>query len=347
LVLARTPAEDPAFRIAYAAELVAMVESARLLERGRTSDAEARIAQVEDPQGLAPDDLDRWKGRTERTAGRAAATDGRLDAELRSRNSNDDKLALLRSLRTRAIADLGPIDAATLAREALASPSPQLRSVSQGVIADVLATGPNMVSALSAEIPSAVDVSEAAALAGIVSGQPVPRGPDDRRRAAAMLLLLDHYAALVPSEQHRIDSVAQEFTLSANSVVRALAGRPVSVDARPEDALRAWFAARATEAGPVVPASELKLILSTSDARRRLAAPGPQAAVAELVGILELDSAILAERMPRRRSAINTLLQRAGADRAAAPDVFAQLVSTSRALLEVAALGIAPEGQVQ
>ena len=103
------PAEDPAFRIAYAAELVAMVESARLLERGRTSDAEARIAQVEDPQGLAPDDLDRWKGRTERTAGRAAATDGRLDAELRSRNSNDDKLALLRSLRTRAIADLGPI----------------------------------------------------------------------------------------------------------------------------------------------------------------------------------------------------------------------------------------------
>jgi hypothetical protein len=69
--------------------------------------------------------------------------------------------------------------------------------------------------------------------------------------------------------------------------------------------------------------------------------------VAELVGILELDAAILAERMPRRRSAINTLLQRAGADRAAAPDVFAQLVSTSRALLEVAALGIAPEGQVQ
>ena len=121
----------------------------------------------------------------------------------------------------------------------------------------------------------------------------------------------------------------------------------MSVDARPEDALRAWFTARATEAGPVVPASELKLILSTSDARRRLAAPGPQAAVAELVGILELDAAILAERMPRRRSAINTLLQRAGADRAAAPDVFAQLVSTSRALLEVAALGIAPEGQVQ
>jgi hypothetical protein len=51
--------------------------------------------------------------------------------------------------------------------------------------------------------------------------------------------------------------------------------------------------------------------------------------------------------MPRRRSAINTLLQRAAADRATAPDVFAQLVTTSRALLEVAALGIAPEGQVQ
>ncbi|RLS47203.1 MAG: hypothetical protein DWH86_00855 [Planctomycetota bacterium] len=347
LVMARTPAEDPAFRIAHAAELVAMVESARLLERGRTSDAEARIAQVEDPQGLAPDDIDRWKGRAERVVGRAPATDARLEADLRSRTSNDDKLALLRSLRTRAIGDLGPVDAATLAREALASPSPQLRSVAQGVIADVLASGPNMVSALSAEIPSAVDVSEAAALAGIVSGQPVPRGPDDRRRAAAMLLLLDHYAALVPSEQHRIDSVAQEFTLSANSATRALAGHPVSVDARPEVALRTWFDARADEARPVVPASELKSIISAADARRRLAASGPQAAVAELVGILELDAALLSERMPRRHSAIHMLLQRAAADRVSAPDVYAQLLSTSRALLEIAVLGIAPEGQVQ
>ena len=347
LVLARTPAEDPAFRIAHAAELVAMVESARLLERGRTSDAEARIAQVEDPQGLAPDDLDRWKGRTERVVGRAPANDARLDADLRSRTSNDDKLALLRSLRTRAIGDLGPIDAATLAREALASPSPQLRSVAQGVIADVLSAGPNMASALAAEIPSAVDVSEAAALAGIVSGQPVPRGPDDRRRAASMLLLLDHHAQLVPSERHRIDSVAQEFTLSANAAARALAGRPVSVDAQPEDALRAWFNARVEEARAVVPAPELKVIVSTADARRRLAGPGPQSAVAELVGILNLDAALLAERVPRRRSAIHSLLQRAAADRAAAPDVYAQLLSTSRALLEVAVLGIAPEGQVQ
>jgi hypothetical protein len=344
-VLARTPAADPAMRIAHAAELVAAAESEELLERGRTSDAEARIGQLEDPQALAPDDADRWKGRTERTVGRAPTTDGGLERDLRSRANLEDRLAMLRSLRTRAIGDLGPVDAATLAREALAAPSQQVRSVAQGVVADAFASGPNVIAALASEVPSAVDGGEAASLAGIVAGQPVPRGADDRRRAAAMLLLLDRHAELVPSDVHRIDSVAREFTLSANAVARALAGDPAPADARPEVALRAWFDARAAELRPIVPPAAMERILHGADARRRLAAPGPQSAVAELTGILELDAAALAERMPRRRAAIDALLHRAAADRAGAVDVFAQLDAAARSLVEMALLGIAPEGE--
>ena len=344
LTLGRTPGDDPAFRIAHAAELVAMVECARLLERGRTSDAEARISQVEDPQGIAPDALDRWKGRTERTVGRAPAVDGRLDQELRARTSADDRGAALRALRTRAIGDLGPADSATIAREALTGPSSQMRSVAQGVIADVFAAGPNVIAALAAEVPAAVDVGEAASLAGMVSGQAVPRGPDDRRRAAAMLLLLDHHASLVPSDRHRIDSVAQEFTFSGNSATRALAGRPEPADASPEVALRAWFDARVAESRPVIRPDAMEQILRRAEERRRLAAPGPQAAVAELVGLLEIDAAVIDERLPRRRAAVERIKVQCASERSAAPDVYAQLDCTARALLEMAILGIAPEG---
>jgi hypothetical protein len=344
LALARAPGADPALRVAHAAELLAMVEAVRLLERGRISDAEARIAQVEDPEGIAPDDLDRWKGRVERTPGRTIGADGRLDQELRNRASIDDKLAFVRAFRTRAIGDLGPIDAAVLAREALASPSTQMRSVAQGVVADVFGAGPNVVAAVAAEVPSAVDAGEAASLAGSLAGQPAPRGGDDARRAASVLLLLDHHASLVPSDRNRLDSVAQEFVFSANAVVGSLGGTELGSRASPDAALRAWFDAALADARAVLPPAAFREVSAAAEARRRLAAPGPQAAVAELASLLGLDAAVLAERAPRRRAVAESIVARASADRSVAPDAFAQLQATCRALLQLALESVAPEG---
>ena len=64
--------------------------------------------------------------------------------------------------------------------------------------------------------------------------------------------------------------------------------------------------------------------------------PGPQAAVAELVGLLEVEAALAAERQPRRRATYEALLRRASDARAAAPDAVAQLQVTAEALLDVA-----------
>lgn len=345
--MARRPAPDPAARIAHAAELVAMVEALRLLERGRASEADARVAQVDDGESIAPDALDRWKGRTERPVGRSSGTDGRLEGELRARGSLEDRMTLLRSLRTRAVGDLGPVDASVLAREALAAPSQQVRSVAQGVVVDAFAAGPNVVAALLAEVPAAVDAGEAASLAAMVSAAPAPRGPDDRRRSAAMLLLLDHHASLVPSDRHGIDAVSREFSYSADAVVRALGGDSPGVDADPAVALRAWVDARAADLRPLLPPAALDGLLRSAQGRRRLAQPGPQAAVAELSTLVELEAALLAERFPRRRSAAEAVAGRARADRAAAPDVFAQLGSSAQALLDVALLGVTPDGGVQ
>lgn len=342
LALAAKPSDDPAARIATAAAQVAMVESARLLERGRLSDAQARISQVEDPQGIAPDDLDRWKDRVERTPGRATGVDGRLEQELRSRQSPEDRAAFLRSLRSRSIGDLGPADAVTLAREALASPSRALRAAAQSVATDILASGPNTVAAFAAEAHAAVDAGEVAALAAAISGQPVPRGTDADRRLQSALLLMDHHASLVPSDRHRIDSVSREFAFSANAVAGALGGQPLASDAAPDAALARWLDARMAEARGALPPSVAASLASRAGARRRLAAPGPQRAVAELASILELDAALVAERAPRMRATVDAIVRRAAVERAAAVDVVAQVESASRALLEVTLAGVAP-----
>lgn len=343
--LAAPLAEDAAERTAVAAAQVAMVEAVRLLERGRLSDAQARIAQVEDPQGIAVDDLDRWKGRVERTPGRASGPDGRLEQDLRARGTAEDRAAFLRSLRSRSIGDLGPGDAATLAREALASPSRQLRAAAQAVVTDILQDGPNTVAALAAEAHAAVDASEAAALAGAIARQPVPRGTDADRRAKAALLLMDHHATLVPSDRHRIDSVSREFVFSANAVTSALGGEALPSDAAPEASLARWLQARLAESRGVLPPAVASSLAARAEGRRRLALPGPQQAVAELVSILELESAIVAERTPRLRPTVDAIVRRSAAERLAAADVIAQLCSASRALLEVAVAGVAPQGE--
>ncbi|MFO0962465.1 MAG: hypothetical protein U0625_06100 [Phycisphaerales bacterium] len=346
-VTARSAPTDPAARLARCAEEIALVESLRLLERGRLSDAQARMAQVEDPTGLAPDQLDRWRDRTERTPVRPASTDGTLGEELRARRSLQDRLAALRLLRTRVAGDLGPADAAVLAREALASPTPELRSVAQGVIVDAYALGPEVIAALAAEVSSAVSAGEAAQLAALVSGQPVPRGSDERLRSAAALLLLDHLASLTPSDRNRIDSVAREFTLSANAAVRALGGSLPGTGATPEAAFAAWFAARVNDARPLVPAPTIEAVEQRAQARRRLAQPGPQRFVAESTSLLDLEGTLLAERSPRRRAEVDACLQRASAARARAGDVYAQVEANARALLELARLGIEQDGGVR
>ncbi|MFM8642806.1 MAG: hypothetical protein ACKOEP_08230, partial [Phycisphaerales bacterium] len=342
-VEARRPGADPAERLVAAAERVALVEAARLLERGLVSEARARVMQVEDPAGLALDPLDRWKGRRETAAGRAPANDGRLAAELSARASFDDRVAILRALRTRAAGDLGPLDAATLAHEALRSASRETRMVAQGVVVDAYGAGPNVMSALVAQAPAAADASELAVMASMVAGVPAPRGTPEQVRRAALLMLLDRHAELSPSDRHRIDSVSTEFALSAAAAASAAGAVPADGPESPETAFRRWFDARVAEAGPVGPATALAGIVERAASRRGLAAPGPQRMVAEHASLVELDAAILAERMPRRRAALESIVRRASAERGAAPDVFAQVEANARASLAIALVALAGE----
>lgn len=332
----RTDAE----RVTRAAEWMALVEAARALERGRASDADARLAQIEDPAGLMPAEGDRWRdGAPAAGAPRLPATDGTLDGELRRTRALEDRLAVLRSLRTRPIRDLGPRDAETLAREALASPVAQMRSVAQSVVVDVFGEGPVVLAALLAETPSAASPAELAQLAGALAGVPAPRGADATLRAAAALLIADRLAGLLPSERHATDAVTRELALSASAAARMLGGE-VPALARPEDAMRAWAAARAADTRRMISADDLRAIQARASALRRAAASGPQRFVADQVQLLDVEAALVAARMPRRRADAQAVVQRAASARSGAGDVLEQIESNARALADMAALAL-------
>ncbi|MFO0783986.1 MAG: hypothetical protein U0636_09920 [Phycisphaerales bacterium] len=340
--VAARAADTPVARLAHSAETMALVCAAHLMVRGRASEASALLAQVAEPPGLAPDEQDRWKGRQAREEARTPSTDGRLEEELRSRRSLADRLTWLRALRTRPIRDLGPLDAKTLAHEALAAASPETRSVAQGVIADTFAQGPEIAAALMAEVASAVSAAEAAAFAASLEGVPAPHGTEVALRAAATLLLADHLDALRASDRHMLDAAARELTLAAAAAAKAL-GADTDPTWTPDLAMAAWARARAADAQRTVPADTLAPIQQRDEARRRMAQGIPQRFAAAQAHLLELDAAILMEQLPRRRSEIQAVLQNAAAARAKAQDVQAQIQANASAMAELAALAFGSE----
>ena len=335
--VAARSADTPVARLTHSAETMALVSAAHLMARGRASEASALLAQLAEPSGLAPDQEDRWKGRQPREEARTPSTDGKLEEELRSRRSLADRLTWIRALRTRPIRDLGPLDAKTLAHEALAAASPETRSVAQGVIADTFAQGPEIAAALMAEVASATSAAEAAAFAASLEGVPAPHGTEAALRAAATLLLADHLDSLRASDRHMLDAAARELTLAASAAAKAL-GADTDPTWTPDLAMTAWARARAAEAQRTVPADALAPIQQRAEARRRMAQGMPQRLAAEQAYLLELDAAILVEQLPRRRSDIQAVLQNAAAARAKAQDVQAQIQANAQAMAELAAM---------
>ncbi|MBL9140973.1 MAG: hypothetical protein JNK53_03820 [Phycisphaerae bacterium] len=332
------PASD-AGRVARTAEFMALVEAARLLERGRVSDADARLTQLEHADGLSPTAEDRWRDGPPSGEVRVPAADGTLENELRKPRALEDRLNVLRALRTRPIRDLGPRDAETIAREALTSPSTQMRSVAQAVIVDVFAQGPQVLGAVIAEVHACANASEAAQMAGALAGVAAPRGTDSAMRSAAALLVVDQLAGLTPSDRHALESVSRELALSASACARLL-GAQVPMSLAPEQAMREWVRARTAEAQRIVPNEVLAEIINRPISTRHATRGGPQRYVADQTLLLDVDAAILVEHRPRRRTEILGVVQRAAASRAQAGDVFAQMDANARALVQLCAIAL-------
>jgi hypothetical protein len=326
-------------RVARSAEWMALVEAARMLERGRSSDADARISQLEVAEGFTPAEADRWREGKPTAPTQVPVVDGKLEGELRSRRSLEDRQSVLRSLRTRPIRDLGPLDAETLAREALSAPAEQMRTVAQGVVVDSFDKGPHVLRALLAEVAGAASGAEAAQLAATLSGVPAPRGNDAAMRAAAALMLADLVSGLASSDRHALDAATRELSLSAVAAARLLGGDAVA-GMNAHQAMHAWAVARAADATRTVPSDALEPILARAAARRKSAEGLPQLFASDQTLLLELEAAHLTERMPRRRAEIQAILQRAAAARSHAADIVGQIQSNAVALSDLAAIAL-------
>jgi hypothetical protein len=320
-------------RIVRVAELLAAVESIRALERGQLSDAEARAAQLSAPDGLSLTPSARWKQGAEPPEVAVPLTDGTVAGRLRPGADAEAVLEAVRELRRDGHGDRGPVDAAAIAAAALSAGSPTVRAQVRGAVLESLADGPVVAAALAAEGIRAADAPGLVELAEGLAGSRIEGATETQRRDRAVVALLDHAAALLPSERHRVDAAARSVSLSASSVARALGGTGAAPDAPPEAALRAWLDADLAASEPMLPPRVTASIAAAAAARRRLAAAGPQAAVAELASILDLAAAVEAERDPSRRAAAEGAVQAAAAGRRGSSDAVAQLDATARALL--------------
>jgi hypothetical protein len=329
-------AEGDAERILRVAESLAVVEAIRLLERGQVSGAEATLSRLTASEGLRLADSARWRNGVEPEPLRSMSTDGGVAARLRAGASTEESLDAVRELRRDPSGDRGPEDAAAIARAVLSAGSPQLRSQLRAALASTFPRGPNVAAALAAEALRAPDGGEVVLLVEELAGTRLPDGTDSRRRDAAVAWLLDHADGMEPSARHRVDAAARVISLSASAVASALGGAGAPPGAPPEAALRAWLDADLAATGPVLPPREAAAVASAADARRRLAVPGPQAAVAELTSLLDLAAAVAAERDPACAPQVEDAVRAASSARRGAADAIAQLDATARALLRVA-----------
>ena len=324
-------------RISGIARVLGASEALLLLERGRVPEAEARLALLEEPVTPEVPATRRWKDGIEpREVGSAKQSDGVLRQRLRGMPTVEGRADLWKSLKAGAFGtDLGPGDAAELAFEALRQRSAEMRRGASDAIVDQLDAGPAMITALAWELPSALEPVQAVELVERLCGRSVPPGAPRDRLHAAVVMLLDLRASLVPAERHAVDDAARELAAAAGGAAGACGGNVPGSLATPEQCVRAWFDAALAAASESLPAAACDRLRMQAGGRRRLAGQGPRLAVAELVGVLEVEAALAVDRRPRSRASTESVLREASEGRRAAPDAVAQLECTARAILRL------------
>jgi hypothetical protein len=194
---------------------------------------------------------------------------GTLESEMRRPRALEDRLNVLRALRTRPIRDLGPRDAETLAREALASPSTAgAEHRAGGDCGRVRARAERSCSGAGGT------PCVRSSIGGSADGGRRSLGPRRREAptlpcaSASALLVVDLLTGLLPSDRHSLDSASRELALTASATARALGGSSPA-ELTPEAAMHAWAVARTSEAQRTVPPEVLAQALNRPAALRQ------------------------------------------------------------------------------
>jgi hypothetical protein len=273
-----------------------------------------------------------------RPIGQAVGVDGqwRIAYDEAGRGT-EERMVLLRTLRTSAGSDLGPLDAEVFVREVYRGSPAELRAFAQSIVSEQFAAGPNVCMELLDQFPDAPKTERVSETLRRLTGRVLPPARSDSWRLQARMALLEHVLKLRRHGASPVDDVMEplvESYLARASLLRA-APPPAAVARAPQDAARllaeAWAVRAASTMTPSPIPDDLAALRQRHDTRRRLVTGPIQAMVAEQIAVLNyLAYVAVAERAGAEAAVVDVLGASADARRDA-DHVLLQAVMVERA----------------
>jgi hypothetical protein len=289
--------------------------------------------------------------RPARQPGQPIGPDGQWSAQYeQARRNIDEKLKWLQALGRTAGTDLGPIDAAVLAREAFRGSPQDVRATAQWVILDSFADGPNLVLAVLDMLPDAQRSDDDADFIMQLTDQLLPPPRSEAWPLEARLALVRHALSLRGGAAVELDEqaslVAETYLERARLVHRGDEGLLTLALSTPRDAatvLRDRWRRRAASMMAAAPVPDDLEGLDRRHASRLRLARGPiQQFVARQVSIVDLLAFVTAAEQPVLRAQVLEVLREARSDRLQAHGVLAQSVVAEKTLSRIWSLRMEP-----
>jgi len=265
-------------------------------------------------------------------------------AYIDARRKTADKLASLRSLRTRPGGDLGPIDADVFAREVYRGSPKEVRSLARAIATERFGAGVNLAIELIDQFPDAPRNDGVANFISRHTGRVLPSARSEAWITEARLALVEHARSLRPGGRSVIDDVAVILTecfaeraslLRSEPAARAGLRTPQQAAALLADAWQERASALVARNPAPDDMAGLRRRRAT---RRRLCTSPIHFMVAEQIAILDLLTYVTVAEQPRVREAAMRILSDGGRIRAEQTHVLAQAIEAERAVSIVWAL---------
>jgi len=333
--------------------LARLNEAASLLEQGETVAADEVMQWIEQVRasGSIFDGVSRlssprgpFGSGIHRAPGQAIGQDGVWAQAYQQIGTNaEERIKLLRALRSTAGTDLGPTDAATFVREVYRATPLEVRTMAQSIAME-FRLGPIVAQHMLDQLPDAVHNEGTSEFLGRFIGRSLPPVRSERWKIEARLLMTEHCLSLLDSMEVTIDRAAdiiadavasQGPTVDRELVLRA---RGLSPAEAAELVRTSWY----ESARNVVAAEPVPSDVATLDRRhrsRKALAIGPiQSFVASRLGHMELFAFLVSAEQPGLRVTLSSLLTASSDRRAQMTDALQQAIEIERVMAQLHSL---------
>jgi hypothetical protein len=262
-----------------------------------------------------------------------------------ARLNTDEKLRLLRALRTTAGTDLGTEDARVFVREVYGGTPAEVRSLAQAMLLQAFSNGPNVGMEMLIQYRFRSMSRDTAEVIAMYAGVTLPDAQDPSWKPAARLALLRQVMTLrrttydidLSNFQTLYDRLSAVYD-DHDALVRQ--GDLHIGDRRPVDetaaSLRQSWRTHAESLIVIEPAPATLSVLDRREFTRRQLVDGPiQQFIAEQLSLVDLLAYTACAERPRRRDTVVRLLHEASTSRAQISDVIAQAFALEQLMLAI------------